>query len=263
VIGGVLGRAGEAGQKRRLADSNSGSVPWDTHPDLKRHMKKEIKAVLSKRKEVMGRMQSNVQGFTEEEERMLQSKYTTETADVSEADMMAMLGETAPSAEFVPAAEAADAKEASVADEAILAAAEEAVSAADAEVAPSVGAAPVTEPVLVAEAAPATEPVPAAEAIREATPAAADEAILAAAAEAVSAADAEAVPAANTKPTLDQIDYELKLAQEQTEIIQSELNLKSTTWKLSLKEASEMKAELDEATNNEILSDKGAGKKPE
>ena len=74
VVAGVLGRAGEKGQKRRLADAARGSVSWSTSPELTRHMKKEVQAAVLKRKEVMGRMQSDIQGFTEEEQNILRSQ---------------------------------------------------------------------------------------------------------------------------------------------------------------------------------------------
>ncbi|KAK2064384.1 ribosomal protein S2 [Colletotrichum caudatum] len=43
VIGGVLGRAGEQGQKRRLADAENGVVTWQTPVDTERYMRGEIK----------------------------------------------------------------------------------------------------------------------------------------------------------------------------------------------------------------------------
>lgn len=62
-------------------------------------MKKEIRAVVRKRKEVMGRMQSNVTDFTEEEQKLLQSKFGDVGVEVSEDDMMAFLGQAAGSEE--------------------------------------------------------------------------------------------------------------------------------------------------------------------
>lgn len=38
VIGSVLGRAGEAGQKRRHEDAQMGKVKWQTPADIKRYM---------------------------------------------------------------------------------------------------------------------------------------------------------------------------------------------------------------------------------
>ncbi|KAK2004017.1 ribosomal protein S2 [Colletotrichum falcatum] len=43
VIGGVLGRAGQQGQKRRLADAENGVVPWQTPAETERYMKSEMK----------------------------------------------------------------------------------------------------------------------------------------------------------------------------------------------------------------------------
>ncbi|WYZ34076.1 hypothetical protein EsH8_I_000352 [Colletotrichum jinshuiense] len=42
VIGGVLGRAGEQGQKRRLADAENGVVAWETPAETQRFMSGEI-----------------------------------------------------------------------------------------------------------------------------------------------------------------------------------------------------------------------------
>ncbi|PNY26311.1 Meiotically up-regulated protein [Tolypocladium capitatum] len=95
VVAGVLGRAGEKGVKRRLQDASRGSVSWNTPPELTRHMKKEVQAAILKRKEVMGRMQSNIQGFTEDEQNLLRSQYGGVELDVSEAEMVEMMGEAA------------------------------------------------------------------------------------------------------------------------------------------------------------------------
>ncbi|KAK1972552.1 ribosomal protein S2 [Colletotrichum sublineola] len=43
VIGGVLGRAGQKGQQRRLADAENGVVAWQTPAETARYMKSEIK----------------------------------------------------------------------------------------------------------------------------------------------------------------------------------------------------------------------------
>lgn len=101
VVAGVLGRAGQRGQKRRLAEASAGKVSWSTPPELKRHMQKEAQAAARKRKEVMGRMQSDVEGFTEEEQEMLRSRYPGVAAapEVTEADMVDMMGEAAAEAE--------------------------------------------------------------------------------------------------------------------------------------------------------------------
>lgn len=45
-----------------------------------------------KRKEVMGRMQENVQGFTDEEMKILQDQYKS-AEEISEDDMVKLMGE--------------------------------------------------------------------------------------------------------------------------------------------------------------------------
>lgn len=44
VIGSVLGRAGETGQQRRLADAKNGIVTWKTPLDIQRVIKINRKA---------------------------------------------------------------------------------------------------------------------------------------------------------------------------------------------------------------------------
>ncbi|KAH7157141.1 ribosomal protein S2, flavodoxin-like domain-containing protein [Dactylonectria macrodidyma] len=95
VIAGVLGRAGEAGLKRRLEEAAKGQVAWSNPEDLDRHIMKETKAALAERKEVMGRMQHNVEGFSEEEQKLLRTQFYGEEPEVTEADMMSILGEAA------------------------------------------------------------------------------------------------------------------------------------------------------------------------
>ncbi|KAG6018115.1 hypothetical protein E4U54_002725 [Claviceps lovelessii] len=95
VVAGVLGRAGQKGKERRLRDASRGSVPWDTSPELTRHMNKEVQAAVSKRKEVMGRTQSNVQGFTEEEQKLLRLRNSEVDLKVTEDDMVNMMGQAA------------------------------------------------------------------------------------------------------------------------------------------------------------------------
>lgn len=90
----MLGKAGEKGQKRRLKDAKNGKVSWETSPEIKRHMDKQVMAAIVKRKEVMGKMQNLSMGFTEEEEKMLRRSYDDEKLDFSEKDMMEALGET-------------------------------------------------------------------------------------------------------------------------------------------------------------------------
>lgn len=95
VVAGVLGKAGQRGKQRRLQDASKGNVSWNTPPELVRHMQKEVKMAIANRKEVMGRMQSNVQGFTEEEQKLMRLGNKDVDVEISEDDMVKMLGETA------------------------------------------------------------------------------------------------------------------------------------------------------------------------
>lgn len=95
VIGGVLGRAGERGQKRRLEDAKKGNVAWQTPPMLQTHMQKDISAAIKERKEVMGRMQANLAGFNEEEQKMLQEGEDGAGEAMSEEQLLQVLGEAA------------------------------------------------------------------------------------------------------------------------------------------------------------------------
>lgn len=95
LVAGVLGRAGEAGQERRIQDSKKGDISWSTSPELSRHMRKEVQAAVLKRKEVMGRMQANIQGFTDEELKLLRSQYLGEQQEeVTEDELVNLMGET-------------------------------------------------------------------------------------------------------------------------------------------------------------------------
>ncbi|KAL7790287.1 ribosomal protein S2 [Trichoderma ceciliae] len=95
LVAGVLGRAGEVGQKRRLQHATGGEISWSTSPELSRHIRKEVQAAVLKRKEVMGRMQANIQGFTDEEMRLLRSQYLGEQQEeVTEDELVNLLGET-------------------------------------------------------------------------------------------------------------------------------------------------------------------------
>lgn len=95
VVAGVLGRAGQKGKERRLRDASRGKVSWRTSPELTRHMKKEIQAAVLKRKEVMGRMQTNVEGFTEDEKKLMRLRNHEVDLQVSEDEMVSMMGEMA------------------------------------------------------------------------------------------------------------------------------------------------------------------------
>ncbi|OAR02093.1 hypothetical protein LLEC1_06638 [Akanthomyces lecanii] len=94
VIGGVLGRAGQRGQERRLAEAKNGNVTWQTPPPLETQMQRDIKTAVQQRKEVMGRMQANLVGFNDEELQILQTEYDGAAKSVSEADMVNMMAET-------------------------------------------------------------------------------------------------------------------------------------------------------------------------
>lgn len=95
VVGGVLGRAGEAGNKRRLEAARKGLVTWRNPEEVMRHMQKEMKAALTERKIVMGRMQNNLEGFSEEEQNILRSQYGVEDVVVGEDEMLGMMGQAA------------------------------------------------------------------------------------------------------------------------------------------------------------------------
>ncbi|KAM0553936.1 hypothetical protein ACHAPJ_007287 [Fusarium lateritium] len=95
VVGGVLGRAGQRGQQRRLADARKGQASWENPPDLVQHIRREQKAAIAERKTVMGQMQHNVEGFTEEEQKLLREKFYGEELEVSESEMVDMMGEAA------------------------------------------------------------------------------------------------------------------------------------------------------------------------
>lgn len=95
VVAGVLGKAGQKGKQRRLQDAAKGSISWSTSPELTRHMKKEVQSAVVKRKEVMGKMQSNIQGFTEEEQKLMRLGNRNVDLDISEDEMVNMMGETA------------------------------------------------------------------------------------------------------------------------------------------------------------------------
>ncbi|KJZ76775.1 hypothetical protein HIM_03652 [Hirsutella minnesotensis 3608] len=112
VIGGALARAAQRGKKRRLEIAVKGASSWPTPPDIKQHMQKEIAAAMTKKKEVMGKMQASVQGFTEEEQNILNKHYGAETAEVGEDKMLELLGEAAEAGDVVEAQEPLGAGEA-------------------------------------------------------------------------------------------------------------------------------------------------------
>ncbi|EEU46267.1 uncharacterized protein NECHADRAFT_103997 [Fusarium vanettenii 77-13-4] len=95
VVGGVLGRAGQRGQQRRVEDAKKGRVPWNNPHDIVQYMQRENKAAIAERKSVMGRMQHNIEGFSEEEQKILREQYYEEDIQVSEEEMVDMMGEAA------------------------------------------------------------------------------------------------------------------------------------------------------------------------
>ncbi|KAJ4170798.1 hypothetical protein NW754_006940 [Fusarium falciforme] len=95
VVGGVLGRAGQRGQQRRVEDAKKGRVPWHNPHDIVQYMQRENKAAIAERKSVMGRMQHNIEGFSEEEQKILREQFYEEDIQVSEEDMVDMMGEAA------------------------------------------------------------------------------------------------------------------------------------------------------------------------
>src|SRR6478735_325731 len=95
VVGGVLGRAGQRGQQRRMADAKKKNMAtWENSPDIVQHMNREKKAALAERKNVMGQMQHNLEGFNEEEQKLLREQFYGEQPEVSENDMINMMAET-------------------------------------------------------------------------------------------------------------------------------------------------------------------------
>ncbi|SPJ75915.1 related to MRP4 - mitochondrial ribosomal protein, small subunit [Fusarium torulosum] len=105
VVGGVLGRAGQRGQQRRLADAKKDKATWENPPDLVQHMTREKKAAIAERKNVMGQMQHNLEGFTEEEQKLLRQQFYGEDLEVTESEMVDMMGEAALGAAKEAAAE--------------------------------------------------------------------------------------------------------------------------------------------------------------
>lgn len=71
VIGGVLGRAGERGQKRRLDDAEKNNIQWQTPPLLQIQMRKEVSWAKGQRDAVIERMNATLVDFTEEERAIL------------------------------------------------------------------------------------------------------------------------------------------------------------------------------------------------
>ncbi|KNB05941.1 40S ribosomal protein S2 [Fusarium oxysporum f. sp. lycopersici 4287] len=96
VVGGVLGRAGQRGQQRRMADAKKKNMAtWENSPDIVQHMNREKKAALAERKNVMGQMQHNLEGFNEEEQKILREGLYGDELEVTENEMVDMMGEAA------------------------------------------------------------------------------------------------------------------------------------------------------------------------
>lgn len=104
VVGGTLGRAGQRGYQRRLADAKKDKSTWQNPPDIVQHMNREKKAAIAERKNVMGQMQQNLEGFNEEEQKLLREQFYANQPEVSESEMINMMAETtSPDAEAATA----------------------------------------------------------------------------------------------------------------------------------------------------------------
>ena len=77
-----------------MADAKKDKATWHNPPDIVQHMTREKKAAIAERKNVMGQMQHNLEGFNEEEQKLLREQFYGEQAEVSESDMVKMMGET-------------------------------------------------------------------------------------------------------------------------------------------------------------------------
>lgn len=107
VVGGVLGRAGQRGQQRRMADAKKNNMAtWENSPDIVQHMNREKKAAIAERKNVMGQMQHNLEGFNEEEQKILREGFYGDELEVTESEMVDMMGQAALGAAKEAAAEA-------------------------------------------------------------------------------------------------------------------------------------------------------------
>ena len=109
--------------RRRLDEAKTGGVTWSTKPDVQQHMRQEIKRAVRKRNRIMGKIDSEVSGFNEEEKRLLQSRFPDVKKPMSEEEMMRMMGKSV--AEETPgtqeAQEVHEAQELSSAEEVVAA----------------------------------------------------------------------------------------------------------------------------------------------
>lgn len=94
VVGGVLGRAGQRGYQRRMADAKKDKSTWQNPPDIVQHMSREKKVAIAERKNVMGQMQHNLEGFSEEEQKILREQFYGEESEVTETDLIKMMAQT-------------------------------------------------------------------------------------------------------------------------------------------------------------------------
>jgi small subunit ribosomal protein S2 len=95
VVGGVLGRAGQRGYQRRMADAKKDKSTWQNPTDIVQHMNRERKVAIAERKNVMGQMQHNLEGFNEEEQKILREQFYGEEPEVTETDLIKVMAETA------------------------------------------------------------------------------------------------------------------------------------------------------------------------
>ncbi|KAH6966577.1 ribosomal protein S2, flavodoxin-like domain-containing protein [Fusarium venenatum] len=95
VVSGVLGRAGQRGYQRRMADAKKDKSTWQNPPDIVQHMNRERKVAIAERKNVMGQMQHNLEGFNEEEQKILREQFYGEEPEVTDSDLIKAMAETA------------------------------------------------------------------------------------------------------------------------------------------------------------------------
>ncbi|KAL6914208.1 hypothetical protein FSST1_011968 [Fusarium sambucinum] len=95
VVSGVLGRAGQRGYQRRMADAKKDKSTWQNPPDIVQHMNRERKVAIAERKNVMGQMQHNLEGFNEEEQKILREQFYGEEPEVTDSDLIKVMAETA------------------------------------------------------------------------------------------------------------------------------------------------------------------------
>ena len=92
VIAGALGRAGQAGQKRRKAAASNGVSTWEQPRDLSTHIAKDQGIARKNRSTALKKLQANVMGFSEDEKALLQSQFPYEELEMNEQQMLEILG---------------------------------------------------------------------------------------------------------------------------------------------------------------------------